>query len=124
MSPGFQDRRLFARPAGDDHARVGGEALGCRGDAPVCRAGRVGRTAPRRIAWFDRGPLSDDRLILGGTWSTAYYNGYVYSSDVQQGFDVLEFKDPALARAKGNPMKEFNVQTQPRYIDAPASVSG
>ena len=50
---------------------------------------------PREIAWFDRGPLSADRLILGGSWSAYYYNGFVYSNDIQKGFDVLEVTDPA-----------------------------
>jgi hypothetical protein len=74
---------------------------------------------PQEIAWFDRGPLSNERLILGGSWSSAYYNGYVFSSDIQQGFDVLDLTEPSLRSAKGNPMKEFNGQTQPSYNDAP-----
>lgn len=50
---------------------------------------------PTEIAWFDRGPVSDTRLVLGGSWSAYYYNGYVYSNDIQRGLDVLEVTDPA-----------------------------
>ena len=39
------------------------------------------------------------RRRLGGTWSAYYYNGFVYSSDIQKGFDVLMLKDPTLRKA-------------------------
>ncbi|WP_083459815.1 LVIVD repeat-containing protein [Jiangella muralis] len=70
---------------------------------------------PTEIAWFDRGPLDADRLILGGAWSTYYYNGYVYSNEIQRGFDVFNIRDPRVALAKGNRYDEFNPQTQPVY---------
>src|SRR5690606_26718236 len=44
---------------------------------------------PVEIAWFDRGPLSSERLILGGSWSAYWYNGAIISNDIQQGLDVL-----------------------------------
>ncbi len=77
---------------------------------------------PQEIAWFDRGPLSSESLVLGGSWSSAWYNGHIYSSDIQQGFDVLEMKDPAIASANGSKYQEFNAQTQPSYQDAPGLV--
>jgi hypothetical protein len=68
---------------------------------------------PEEIAWFDRGPLNDERLILGGSWSAYYYNGYVYSNDIQKGFDVLKVTDPA---AQSNvKMDSLNPQSQPSY---------
>ncbi|AEG45611.1 LVIVD repeat-containing protein [Isoptericola variabilis J7] len=68
---------------------------------------------PTEIAWFDRGPLSNERLILGGSWSAYYYNGYVYSNDIQQGFDVLRIADAAgVGKQKPNTYKEFNPQQQ------------
>ena len=68
---------------------------------------------PEEIAWFDRGPLSDERLILGGSWSAYYYNGYVYSNDIQKGFDVLKVTDPA---AQSNvKMDSLNPQSQPSF---------
>ncbi|WP_265521564.1 LVIVD repeat-containing protein [Oerskovia flava] len=70
---------------------------------------------PTEIAWFDRGPLSDERLILGGSWSAYYYNGYIYSNDIQMGLDVLEVKDKRLAGAQGYRYEEFNPQSQPMF---------
>ena len=37
--------------------------------------------------------MSDTELILGGSWSAYYYNGYVYSNDIQKGFDVIKVTD-------------------------------
>ena len=68
---------------------------------------------PKEIAWFDRGPLSAERLILGGSWSAYYYNGYVYSNDIQKGLDVLEVTDRA-AKSRVR-MNELNPQSQPSY---------
>ncbi|ANC32216.1 LVIVD repeat-containing protein [Isoptericola dokdonensis] len=67
---------------------------------------------PKEIAWFDRGPLSAERLILGGSWSAYYYNGYVFSNDIQQGFDVLEISDRAVGKQKTHTYREFNPQQQ------------
>ena len=36
----------------------------------------------------------------GGSWSAYYYNGYIYSSDIEKGLDVLEINDPRTNRAK------------------------
>jgi hypothetical protein len=67
---------------------------------------------PRELAWFERGPLSLDRLIVGGSWSAYWYNGRIYSSDIQKGFDVLAVTDPLFARAGLNRTSYLNVQTQ------------
>lgn len=68
---------------------------------------------PKEIGWFDRGPLSADRLILGGSWSAYWYNGYIYSNDIQKGLDVLKLDDKRVKGAKR--MSEFNPQSQPSY---------
>ncbi|QBI55346.1 LVIVD repeat-containing protein [Streptomonospora litoralis] len=70
---------------------------------------------PREIGYFDRGPLSDEELRIGGSWSAYYYNGHVYSSDIQQGFDVLKLDDRRLERAEKVEYDQFNPQSQPRY---------
>ena len=70
---------------------------------------------PKELAWFDRGPLSAERLVLGGSWSAYYYNGFIYSSDIQKGFDVFEVKDRRLAGAKGYKYQELNPQSQPEF---------
>lgn len=69
---------------------------------------------PRELAYFERGPLPDG-VGIGGTWSTYYYNGHIYSSDIRRGFDVLKFKDPATRKVDKVIMDQLNVQTQPRY---------
>ncbi|WP_062436769.1 LVIVD repeat-containing protein [Herbidospora daliensis] len=67
---------------------------------------------PKEIAYFDRPPLSDKQLMLGGAWSAYYYNGYVYATDTQKGLDVLDLTDPGLRSAKDVKLKELNAQTQ------------
>ncbi|SDZ45501.1 LVIVD repeat-containing protein [Micromonospora pattaloongensis] len=70
---------------------------------------------PVEIAYWERGPLSNDRLILGGAWSTYWYNGHIYSSDIQKGLDVLELRDWRVATAHAVRFDTFNAQTQPGY---------
>ena len=44
---------------------------------------------PKEIGYYDRGPISTGtNLILGGLWSTYYFNGAVYGSEIARGFDV------------------------------------
>ena len=70
---------------------------------------------PRELGWFDRGALSTDRLIVGGSWSAYYYNGYIFSNDIQKGLDVLQVRGGA-TNGKGTRYgAEFNPQTQPAY---------
>jgi hypothetical protein len=68
---------------------------------------------PKELDYFERGPLSP--TTLGGTWSAYYYNGFVYSSDITKGLDVLMLKDPTLRKANSVRLGEFNAQTQPVY---------
>ncbi|MFI6265021.1 LVIVD repeat-containing protein [Micromonospora sp. NPDC051006] len=70
---------------------------------------------PVEIAYWERGPLSDTRRVLGGAWSTYYHNGYIYSNDIQKGFDVLKLDDPRTNNARAVAFAELNVQTQPSY---------
>jgi hypothetical protein len=42
---------------------------------------------PREIGFFDRGPISGSALVLGGLWSTYYFNGAIYGSEIARGFD-------------------------------------
>ncbi|TKG66885.1 LVIVD repeat-containing protein [Prauserella endophytica] len=70
---------------------------------------------PKEIGYWERGPLSDTQRITGGSWSAYYYNGHIYSSDIQKGFDVLAINDWRTAPAKSVRYDEFNAQTQPSY---------
>src|SRR4029434_4262207 len=42
------------------------------------------------IAYFDRGPLDAKVLITGGYWSTYWYNGQIYGSEIARGIDVFK----------------------------------
>jgi hypothetical protein len=69
---------------------------------------------PVELGWWDRGPLSDERLVLGGSWSAYYYNGYIFSNDIQKGFDVFEMRDPRVANGRsGKFPTDYNPQSQP-----------
>ncbi|GGL40612.1 LVIVD repeat-containing protein [Planomonospora parontospora] len=70
---------------------------------------------PHEIAYFDRGPLSPTQLLLGGTWSAYYYNGYIYATDTQKGLDVIDIRDLRTVTAKFVRHGEFNAQTQIPY---------
>ena len=45
---------------------------------------------PVEIAYFDRGPVNEEHLITGGYWSTYYYNGRIYGTEIVRGLDVFE----------------------------------
>ena len=70
---------------------------------------------PFEIGYWERGPLSDSRRIIGGSWSAYWYNGYIYSNDIQKGLDVLQVRDRRLWTADLVRFPELNVQTQPGY---------
>ncbi|MFI0239101.1 LVIVD repeat-containing protein [Streptomyces sp. NPDC016845] len=72
---------------------------------------------PKEIGYFERGPISTETLATGGSWSAYYYNGYIYSNDIQKGFDVLKISDKRTDPAKRVRVDELNVQTQPDYFD-------
>ncbi|MEU5878564.1 hypothetical protein [Spirillospora sp. NPDC047279] len=72
---------------------------------------------PKEIAWFERGPLDATRLITGGSWSAYYYNGYIYSNDIQKGLDVLDIRDKRTDKGKRVWLSELNTQSQPDYFD-------
>ena len=44
---------------------------------------------PIEIAYFDRGPILEDVLITGGYWSTYYYDGFIYGTEITRGLDVF-----------------------------------
>ncbi len=44
---------------------------------------------PMELAYFDRGPNVADQLVLGGYWSTYWYNGAIYGSEILRGLDVF-----------------------------------
>ena len=70
---------------------------------------------PREVAWFDRGTLSTEQLVLGGSWSAYWYDGHIFSSDIQQGFDVLKLNDKAIAGSGSDKTRTVNPQSQTAY---------
>ena len=91
--------------------------------------------APKEIGFFDRGPITADALILGGFWSTYWYNGTIYGSEIARGFDAFKLtptNDLTAAElrnaANAKPMPRLNVQTQQSYqwlrTDTDGGVSG
>ena len=47
---------------------------------------------PVEIAYFDRGPMDSTKLVGAGSWSAYWYNGYLISSEIARGLDILELK--------------------------------
>jgi hypothetical protein len=71
---------------------------------------------PKEIAFWERGPISASELVLGGSWSAYWYNGYIYSNDIDKGVDVLELKDYRTFLAKFFRADTFNAQTQGNFL--------
>lgn len=44
---------------------------------------------PVEIGFFDRGPVDAKRLSLAGYWSTYWYNGRIYGTEIVRGVDVF-----------------------------------
>jgi len=84
------------------------------------------RDNPIEIAYHDRGPVDAESLVVGGSWAAYWYNGYIYSSELSRGFDVLELlpseflSENELAAAKLVVMDEYNPQSQP-VLEWPAA---
>ena len=45
---------------------------------------------PKEIAFFDRGPIDNEFLVMGGYWSAYYYEGYIYATEITRGLDVFK----------------------------------
>ena len=45
---------------------------------------------PFEIAYFDRGPIDAKELVTGGYWSTYWYAGLIYGTEIIRGLDVFE----------------------------------
>jgi len=49
-------------------------------------------TNPVEIGYFDRGPVHEKKLVLGGYWSTYWYDGKIYGTEIARGLDVFALK--------------------------------
>ncbi|MCU1320736.1 MAG: putative secreted protein [Acidobacteriaceae bacterium] len=80
-------------------------------------------THPYEIAFFDRGPIGvGGRRAGGGQWSSYYYNGYIFGSEMARGIDVLKLlpskylTQNELDAAAQVHLAELNVQNQPKIV--------
>ena len=77
---------------------------------------------PKEIAFFDRGPMDSTKLEGAGSWSAYWYNGYIVSSEIARGLDILELRPSALLSqneidaAKLVHFDFLNVQDQPKFV--------
>jgi hypothetical protein len=73
---------------------------------------------PVEIAYFDRGPIDPNLLVLGGDWSAYWYNGRIYASEIARGLDIFELTPTdhltqnEIDAAKTVQVSELNVQNQ------------
>ncbi|MBL0940374.1 MAG: hypothetical protein IBJ03_15875 [Gemmatimonadaceae bacterium] len=93
------------------------------------------------IGYFDRGSINPPRPVdvpaaaaaaaagvrgggntIGGSWGAYYWNGLIFSSELDRGMDILELTpSPQLsaneiAAAKLVRYEQFNPQSQPKYV--------
>ena len=89
-------------------------------------------TNPIEIAYFDRGPILEDILITGGYWSTYYYDGYIYGTEITRGLDVFRLVPseyisekeieaaskafPAVGENVFNPQQQFPMSWPASYL--------
>ncbi len=73
---------------------------------------------PFEIAYFDRGAIDPDTLVLGGDWSAYWFNGNIYASEISRGLDIFELTPSEymtqneIDAAKSVQVNELNVQNQ------------
>jgi hypothetical protein len=81
---------------------------------------------PIEIAFFDRGPLDAQKLIVGGYWSTYWHNGNIYGAEIARGLDIFRLlpsdhlSKNEIEAAMLVHREEFNAQEQPK-VTWPAS---
>jgi hypothetical protein len=75
---------------------------------------------PVEIGYFDRGPIHPEVMVLGGLWSTYWYNGDTYGSEIWRGLDVFgltpteDLSANEIAAAREVQVDRLNVQHQDR----------
>ena len=88
---------------------------------------------PIEIAYFDRGPILEDILITGGYWSTYFYDGFIYGTEITRGLDVFKLLPsefiseneikaaseafPAVGENVFNPQQQFPMSWPSTYLN-------
>ena len=74
---------------------------------------------PVEIAYFDRGPIYENETVVGGYWSTYWFNGKIYGTEIVRGLDVFALsssehlsENEIKAAELANMGEVFNPQTQ------------
>ena len=74
---------------------------------------------PVEIAYFDRGPIHEEHMILGGYWSTYWYRGRIYGTEIARGMDIFKLvpsefltENEVAAAELADEGSVFNPQTQ------------
>jgi hypothetical protein len=81
---------------------------------------------PKEIAFFDRGPIDANRLVMGGSWSAYWYNGVIVSSEIARGLDIYELVPSGLITqneldaAKTVHFDSYNPQDQQKFVWPPS----
>src|SRR2546422_4793153 len=77
---------------------------------------------PKEIAYFDRGPMDSTKMVGAGSWSAYWYNGYIVSSEIARGLDIVELQPSGflsqneIDAAKLVHFDYMNVQDQPKLV--------
>jgi hypothetical protein len=83
---------------------------------------------PVEIAFFDRGPIDAKNMHGGGFWSTYWYNGSIYGSELTRGIDVFKLKPSEylsqneIDAASLIRFEELNTQLQTKIVWPASSV--
>ena len=74
---------------------------------------------PFEIAYFDRGPIDEENLVVGGYWSAYWYSDRIYGTEIYRGLDIFDLlpsehlSENEIAAAKlAKQGGVFNPQTQ------------
>ena len=70
---------------------------------------------PEMIAYSDPAPVSETETVIAGAWSSYWYDGFIYESDIQQGLHIFGYDGAEVATAQ--PQAFSNPQTQMDVID-------
>lgn len=76
---------------------------------------------PIEIAYHDRGPIQEDRMEMGGSWSIYWYNGVLVNSEIARGLDIFQLSpspyltENEIAASRTVELDQFNPQGQVQF---------